>query len=357
MTSDPPAWLPPFLKFAPSAGTLALLVIGLFLLYRFVLKAHTASTGRKFRNQVIMLAASAAGLLVLFLTLPIDQQLQGQILSLLGIVLSAGIALSSTTILGNAMAGFMIRSVRAFRLGEFVELGDHFGRVSDMGLFHVEIQTEDRDLKTIPNILFVTNAVKRIRPSGTILSAQISLGYDVAPERVQRLLVQAAEQIELKEPFSRVIDLGDHAITYKVAGLLEDVHKLLAKRSELRVAMMHALHSNGIEIVSPRFRNTRLIDGNKAFIPPTSTGPTIPNDTPSSEQIVFDKAEEAASIESLRQQMAALELQRAELVKDLKASDSTAQPPDEATLERTERQLERLAKIIASREAQAADKD
>lgn len=344
-------------QLAPTVGTVVLVVLGLFVVHRFILDAHTASTGRKFRNQMIMLGLSASGALLVVLVLPISDEKRGQILSLLGIVLSAGIALSSTTLLGNAMAGFMIRAVKAFRLGEFIEVGNHFGRVSDMGLFHVEIQTEDRDLKTLPNLLFVTNAVKRIRPSGTILSAQVSLGYDVSPSRVQRLLLQAAEEAGLKEPFARILDLGDHAVTYKVAGLLEDVSKLLPKRSDLRAAMLHVLHSDGVEIVSPRFRNTRLIDAERTFIPPADEQKVGPPPESSPEAVVFDKADEAASLESLRQTLAELEKQKEAMQKDLKERSEDDLEKGQDELARLEARLQRLTTVIAARESRAAEKE
>lgn len=344
-------------RLAPFTGTLVLVVLALFVVQRFVLKAHTAAQGKKFRNQMIMLALSAAGALLVVLVLPISDEKRGQILSLLGIVLSAGIALSSTTLLGNAMAGFMIRAVRAFRLGEFIEVGDHFGRVSDMGLFHVEIQTEDRDLKTLPNLLFVTNAVKRIRPSGTILSAQVSLGYDISSARVQGLLLQAAGEAGLKDAFTRIVDLGDHAITYKVAGLLEDVSRLLAKRSDLRDAMLHALHADGVEIVSPQFRNTRFIEGGRTFIPPTTGQEIRPPSHGGTEAVVFDKAEEAASLESLRQSFAELEKQKEALQKELKAMAGTDHDRTQAELVRVEQRLQRLNTVIAAREDHANEKE
>ena len=351
------AIFPVLAKLIPAAGTLFLVLVGLFIVNRFILKTYTASTGKKFRNQMIMLSLSAMGLLIIIVMLPIDDQKRGQFLSFLGIVLSAGIALASTTLLGSAMAGLMIRAVRAFRLGEFIEVGSHFGRVSDMGLFHVEIQTEDRDLTTLPNLLFVTNAVKRIRPSGTILSARVSIGYDVAPARVQRLLLAAAEEIELKDPFARVIDLGDHAITYKIAGLLEEVSHLLAKRSDLRVAMLNTLHSDGVEIVSPRFRNTRLIEKDQLFIPAQDHEIAAPPPKSAPDTVIFDKAEEAASIESLRHTFADLQSRKEELRKSMKDHVDSELADDEQKLVRIEQQLKRTAEIIAAREDKVAEKD
>jgi small-conductance mechanosensitive channel len=339
----------------PFALTVVLVIAGIFITQRFILQTHTASTGKKFRNQMILLALTATGVLLVILVLPIGDEKRGQILSLLGIVISAGIALSSTTLLGNAMAGFMIRAVRAFRLGDFIEIGDDFGRVSDMGIFHTEIQTEDRDLKTLPNLLLVTHAVKRIRPSGTIISAQVSLGYDAAPVRIQHLLLQAAEKSGLEDPFVRILDLGDYAVTYKVAGLLKDVSQMLAIRSDLRAAMLSTLHLNGIEIVSPEFRNTRMVD-QKMFIPPrdTDTG-EAPKSRPQAP--VFDKAEEAASIESLQTMLRELEQRREELQQLAKTHEDREKDADEQELARVSRRMEHLASVIESRKTRAASKE
>jgi len=134
-----------------------------------------------------MVLLTAAGLLIVILVIPMGDTMRGQVLSLIGILLSAAIALSSTTVPGNAMAGVMMRGVRNFRMGDFIRAGEHFGRVSEQGLFHTEIQTEDRELTTIPNLHLVTHPVTTIRTSGTMISTSVSLGYDVSRLRIEEL--------------------------------------------------------------------------------------------------------------------------------------------------------------------------
>ena len=157
---------------------------------------------------------------MVILTLPVSETTIGQLLGLIGILLSAVIALSAMTFVGNIMAGLMLRAIKNFRPGDFVRVGDHFGRISERGLFHIEIQTEDRDLTTLPNQYLVTNPVKVIRSSGTLVTADVSLGYDVSRVVVERVLLEAATDAELKEPFVYVIGLGDFSVAYRIAGLL-----------------------------------------------------------------------------------------------------------------------------------------
>ena len=280
----------PYLR---GVGLPVAVVIILILINRFLQRSAQDVSGLKFRNQLIMLGASFIGLLAVILLLPVESSTRGQLLSLIGIIISATIALSSSTILGNAMAGIMLKSVRNFRSGDFVRAGEHFGRVSERGLFHTEIQTPDRDLTTLPNLFLAMNPVTVVRQSGTIVGASVSLGYDIPRSKIEQLLMAAAQGIGLEDSFVQVIDLGDFSITYRVAGLLTDTKQLIAYRSRLRAAMLDSLHGGGVEIVSPTFMNRRELDPRKAVVPPaydTVAGPTA--DSPPAD-VVFDKAENA----------------------------------------------------------------
>ena len=96
----------------------------------------------------------------------------------------------------------------------------------------------------------------------------------------------------------------------------------------------HTLHLNGIEIVSPEFRNTRMVD-QKMFIPPrdADTG-EAPKSRPQAQ--VFDKAEEAASIESLQTMLRELEQRREELQQLAKTHEDREKDADEQEQQRQE---------------------
>jgi small-conductance mechanosensitive channel len=188
------------LDLVPTAVAVAAVAIVLFVGHRLLERTRGPAEFGRFRNQLIMLALTFVGGLVVILALPISEALRGQLLSLIGILFSAAIALSSTTLLGNALAGLMLRVMRNFRMGDFIRVGEHFGRVSDRGLFHTEIQTQYRELTTLPNLYVVTHPVTAIRSSGTLIEATVSLGYDVSRTRVERLMLEAAEECDLEDP-------------------------------------------------------------------------------------------------------------------------------------------------------------
>lgn len=284
----------------PTAVALALVMVVLFIIRLILDKKYAKISGYQFRRQIITLTILFIGVLVIIMVLPISDSTRGQLLSLIGILLSAAIALSSATLIGNIMAGIMLRAVRNFRPGDFIQVGDYFGRVSEQGLFHVEIQTEYRDLTTMPNVYLATHPVKVIRSTGTIVAADVSLGYDISRHHVNDLLLEAARDAGLEEPYVHIVHLGDFSVTYRAAGMLTDVKHLISVRSQLRKKMMDRLHGGGVEIVSPTFMNTRAINLEKSFIPPVARV-IAEEDEPQPEKIVFDKADEAASLERLRE--------------------------------------------------------
>ncbi len=311
---------------------LVTLLIGILVIaaaYHILIKRRQP-TGNLVGAQVLIAAVAGALVVVLILELPIDNERRGQLMSLLGILVTAAIALSSTTLLGNAMAGFMLRSIRNFRPGDFIVVDEHRGRVSELGLLRTEIQTERRNLTTFPNLYLVSNPVTVVRASGTFISSTVSLGYDVPREKIEKCLVKAAEDAGLTDPFVFVLELGDFSITYQVAGFLEEVKYLISAESKLRGCMLDSLHQAGIEIVSPTFMNQRQIKPERVFIPEGShrTKPKVaPADETRPEERMFDKAElaenEAKAEERLKEVIA--EIARLDKESDGKADDALAQ--------------------------------
>ena len=329
-------------------------VIALGILNKILQKNSAQMTGRRFRNQLLMSGGVFLGLVVIILVLPIDATMRGQLLSLVGIIISAGIALSSSTILGNAMAGIMLKTVRNFHSGDFVKIEDYFGRVTERGLFHTEIQTADRDLVTLPNMYLATTPVRVIRSSGTVISATVSLGYDIPHHKIEEILLKAAADIGLKDPFVQILDLGDFSVNYRIAGLLEEAKKLLAFRSRLRAGILDSLHAGGVEIVSPDFRNVRNFEMDKSFIP---TAVRIKKDLPQDAapvDVVYDKAEVAASKSALEKEKSELE---GKLKEARQASKGAKEDRDKELAERQGAQIERRLDEIAEGLAQTQEKE
>lgn len=255
-------------------------------------------------QQILLTLIVMVGIIMIILSLPISTETKGQITSLIGIVLSAAFALSSTTFLGNALAGIMNRSIKHLQVGDFIRVQDFFGKVSDLGLFHTEIQNDNRDLTTLPNLLLATNPVRVIRNSGTIISTTCSLGYDVGRKKIEACLFEAAEKAGLTEPYVYITELGDFSIVYKIHGLLTDTERNITATSRLNAMVLDALHNAKIEIVSPTFMNQRQV-GDTVFIPRKERAKDFIMDS-APEALIFDKAQQAETLEKKQLRVASL---------------------------------------------------
>ncbi len=294
--------------FIPLAISLISSFIILWLANWLLLARHADLGGeRKFPRQLIMLALNITAIIIAILTLPISDSSRNQLLALMGLVISGIIAFSSTTIVSNLMAGVLLRITKPFRIGDFVSVGNHFGRISERGLFDTEIQTESRELVSLPNSYFVNNPVTTTRSSGTIISQNLSLGYDLHHASIEPLLIRAAEQAGLTEPFVQITQLGDFSVNYRVAGFLGEVKQLITARSNLCREILDVLHGANVEIVSPSFMNQRPQNSDQKTIPRHSR-PAVSTDNEtnnSGSDLAFDKAEEAEKTESRREKLKA----------------------------------------------------
>lgn len=281
-------------------------IVVLWLIHWLLLGRHE-SLGAQARlpRQLSLFALTNMALLLVIVLFPMTDSTRGQIITLLGIVITGVIALSSTSFVANVMAGLMLQVVKSFNPGDFIRVGTYFGRVTERGLFHVEIQTEDRDLATLPNLHLATNPVTVVHKTGTIISTELSLGYDISHELIEDLLKEAAKQAELQDPFVLFISLDDFSIVYRISGSLLEVKNLITAKSNLKKCVLDVLHANNVEIVSPHFMNQRQMPQGSKSIPEELH---IPEEKPSvietkPEDIIFDKAEVAAASEVLRTEL------------------------------------------------------
>jgi small-conductance mechanosensitive channel/uncharacterized small protein (DUF1192 family) len=277
-----------------SVGVVLVLVLGLRLTDR-IMERQTGVT--QFTRQLTIALLAALSAFVALVALPNSIVSDSDVVRLAGVMAGVLVTLASTTLVANAFAGLMMRNVRSFELGDFIEIEEHIGRVSQRGLFHIEIQTALSDLVTLPNQFLVTRPLRVIRSSGTVITADVSLGYDAAHQIVEPLLIRAAERAHLAKPFVQVITLGDYTVTYRISGLLEDVKTLFTAQSSLRRRVLDALHEGGIEIASPLLLGHRALPQGDPLIPHPDAADTQDEEEESSApaDIIFSKAEEAVA--------------------------------------------------------------
>lgn len=336
----------PLVKFLPVFETIVIVVVILWVADWLLIRRDSLTKESRLPGQVIMLLLSVIALIAVVLALPVSESTRGDLLGLLGLVLTGVIALSSTTFVSNAMAGLMLRSVKSFRHGDFIRTTQHFGRVTERGLFHTEIQSEDRDLITLPNLFLASNPVTVIRSSGTIISCELSLGYDVPHHQLSPLLKKGAEAAGLQDPFVQVLTLGDFSINYRISGYYSEVKHLLTMRSRLREEILDKLHDAGVEIVSPAFMNQRQFNSGEKFIATSKLRDPLESSDVAHESKIFDKADRAEKIRILKDELNDL----IEQIKTLKEQLEEQEEPEASEIKseifKCEERVEKLKNII-----------
>ena len=310
----------------PIIYTILTTVFFIFLYYavKFVLSRQVkGNTDTSLIRSIILFLIVLTGIISVILAIPMSPEIKKEVTNIIGIVISAVLALSSATFIGNALAGIMLKLVKNFKPGDFVLVNDIYGRVTEMGLFHTEVQTENRDLTTLPNLFLASNPVKVTRSSGTFIFSEVSLGYDVDRHKIEKALIKAATEAGLKDPFVLITSLGDFTIVYKVQGLLENVKTIISSKSRLNAMVVDELHKVGIEIVSPGFVNQRQVN-ETVFIPKfvKQVDKAQEDNSAKAENKIFDKANEAEGIESRKQYLQSIDTKLAKLNEELKAAES-----------------------------------
>jgi small-conductance mechanosensitive channel len=324
---------------APLYGAL-LVGLGLLLIVATVMGINRVRLAEDKRLGAQLLSALVILLIIIavIVLLPLSDTTRGQILSLLGAVITGIIALSSTTFVANAMAGVMLRATSPFRVGDFIRVEGLFGRVTHRALMHTRVQTDTRDFTTLPNMLLVKQGVTVLHREGTIIQADLSLGYDVHHGEVEEQLKAAVAFAGLEDPYVLIIELLDHAIVYRAAGFLPDVKNPLSARSQLLAAILDHLHNANIEVASPSVVSQRRDTAEARWLPPKREVPSEPG-TSAPEERIFDSAEAAAlkqkHLDALQETRDALKAQQ-QLLKKLPAE---RRPAEEVTLQRLQQKL------------------
>jgi small-conductance mechanosensitive channel len=195
-----------------------------------------------------------------------------------GVSLFAGalFTLGATGTVGNFIGGLVVMFVRAFRLGDFVTIGEVTGEVIDTTLVLTRIRTIKNEIVTVPNAAILSTQVKNYsaeaRDGGVILHTSVTIGYDAPWRTVEGLLLEAASRTPLVEktpaPFVLQTALNDFFITYEINVYTREPIQTPVIYSTLHQNIQDAFNAAGVEIMSPHFAALR--DGNTTAIPEAS---------------------------------------------------------------------------------------
>lgn len=166
-----------------------------------------------------------------------------------------GFALQDT--LGNLFAGLAIQIEKPFRVGHWVTIGGKDGLVSEITWRATKIRTKAGNFVVVPNSVLsrdtITNYSEPTRE--TRLEVEVGAGYDVPPNEVKSVIVQAlgGEPLIMAEhpPEVLLVSFADSWMTYRVRIWTTDFAADERIRDHVRSRIYYAFHRHGIAFPYP----------------------------------------------------------------------------------------------------------
>jgi small-conductance mechanosensitive channel len=187
----------------------------------------------------------------------------------LGILLSLG----SSSAVANAIAGIILTYMRSFLVGDWVQIGETTGEVTEKSLLVTRVLTPKAEIITIPNATVMSGSVKNYsveaKKSGVIFHTKVTIGYNAPWRTIHQLLIGAALATEhvLQEPAPFILQTGldDFYVAYELNAYTDAPREMLNIYSDLHQNIQDRFNEAGVEICSPHYSSLR--DGNIIAIP------------------------------------------------------------------------------------------
>jgi small-conductance mechanosensitive channel len=190
------------------------------------------------------------------------------VLSTVGIDLSAlaffsgavgvGVGFGLQKIVSNLVSGIILLADKSIKPGDVISVGDHFGRVGNMGARYTSVDTRDGREYLIPNEDFITQRVANWTYSSDLvrLFVKFSTTYDSDPRKAQEAAVQAALNVErvLKKPAPQCMltAFGATSMEYELWFWIRDpAAGVVNVKSDVLLALWDTLDKQGVSIPKP----------------------------------------------------------------------------------------------------------
>jgi len=180
----------------------------------------------------------------------------------LSVLVGLMISIGASSVVGQAASGLVLMYSRAFRAGEYVQIGDREGTVKELGMFATRILSPSGEELVLPNSFVLGQSTRnhsRLANGGYSIDTTVTIGYDTPWRQVHAMLEQAAAQTdgirEYPAPYVIQKALSDFYVEYRLVAR--------ADADKSRPVVLSALHANildqfneyGVQIMSPHYRS------------------------------------------------------------------------------------------------------
>jgi len=181
-----------------------------------------------------------------------------------GILVGAGflgivVGMAARQTLGALLAGFVLMFSRPFEIGDWIEVGDNEGIVTDITIVNTRIQTFDGEYVMVPNdVVSSQSLINRSRKGRLRIEVEVGVDYDADAERAAEVARSAVKQQEepMTVPTPQVVlkRFDDSAVVLGVRYWIDNPSARRRWRSKTAVigAVKRAFEAEGIKIPFPQ---------------------------------------------------------------------------------------------------------
>lgn len=181
-------------------------------------------------------------------------------LQYVGGAVAIAFGLGSQKIVYNFISGIIILIEQPIRIGDFVRIGDVYGKVEDIGMRATRVNSFDNKHLILPNSRMIEEDVENLTLNSKRVKAEIKVGvrYGSDVATVRKILIEAAKEnvatLKSREPLVLFENFGDSSLEFS---LLFDIklNNLLDQRlitSKIREEITLKFIENDIIIAFPQ---------------------------------------------------------------------------------------------------------
>ena len=109
-------------------------------------------------------------------------------------VLAIGLSLQGS--LGNLASGLLVLSIKPYKVNDWIEINEKFGKVTEIGIFNTTVVTPGNKTLIIPNSMMTSDVITNHSKRGVIrLEIDVTMPYAESFPRVKKIIEEAISTI------------------------------------------------------------------------------------------------------------------------------------------------------------------
>jgi small-conductance mechanosensitive channel len=181
---------------------------------------------------------------------------------LTGLLATSGVAaiilgFAGQNLLGGIIAGMSIQINRPYKVGDWLQVGEHFAEVMEINWRSTRLRTNDNIYLDIPNNEIVRQTIINLHYPTNLHAMRIRVGveYSAPPNRVKDALFRAASSAQgvLQDPPVRIflVDFADFAVIYEIKFYMLNHARINEIKDAVRTNVWYELKRQHITIPFP----------------------------------------------------------------------------------------------------------